>query len=680
MPTTFKDFKIKEGYARLIDKALWSYLWEGVYKPMFEIMAIKPELKAKNDIEDNKPIIEALRDGKIYYIEGKGFKAKDKFNNRLSTILENWGAKYDKWEKVYTIPKDKIPSDILVAIAENKMHQEEKIKQIQKYLDQVINNIPLQVESMVFDSEVITIIDDAGKEVKKNIRKIAVIEPELDEEQKKLIAKEYTNNMQFFVKGWEENRIKEMRQKVQQLVLEGYREDKIQHLLVTEYNIAKNKAKFLAQNETSIMLAELKKATYQSMGFDKFIWRTITDGKERDLHRHLNGTTWSYDSLPVIDERTGERGLPGQTYNCLVGNMNISSPFLQNRIFRRKFTGETTKLILPMGSIEITPNHPILTNRGWIAAKSINIGDHIAKISNKALLGTGINPNYMKTTIEEFFGFYSILFNPQRVTHSDLDFHSDVSIDKQVDIINIEDKLGDYFKPGFNQFILEQVLTESNKLGVSSPCNRAFYQAFPFCTFASDGFISSLSEFFSFFFSSEFHSVEHSLGSISLLDTLLIKAIGYSTTRDSKFFSELFNTPSGTIKFYQLIVWDFFFNCFKKNIIPLLQHNIREMSATTAETLGNINQANTFFIEFDTVIDKVISKSSSLHIYNLENSNNWYLTENYITKNCRCQAQPYTDGMPFTMHNQIDEAQSRARMKKYLEEYQAKQEARRKQA
>ena len=316
MPTTFKDFKIKEGYARLMDKALWSYLWEGVYKPMFEILAIKPEIKAKNSLEENMPIIKALQEGKIYYIEGKGFKAKNRFNNQLSSILESWGAKFDTWEKLYKIDKNIIPQDVLVAIAENKILQQQKIEEIKKYLDEVINNIPLQVESMVFDKEVITIIDDAGKEVKKNIRKINVIEPELNQEQKELIAREYTNNMQFFIKGWEENRISEMRQKVQQLVLEGYREDKIQKLLVTEYNIAKNKAKFLAQNETSIMIAELKKATYQSMGFDKFIWRTITDGKERDLHRHLNGTTWSYDNLPVIDERTGERGLPGQTYNC----------------------------------------------------------------------------------------------------------------------------------------------------------------------------------------------------------------------------------------------------------------------------------------------------------------------------------------------------------------------------
>lgn len=52
------------------------------------------------------------------------------------------------------------------------------------------------------------------------------------------------------------------------------------------------------------------------MVVDKFIWKTITDGRERELHKQLNNTTWRYDDPPVIDERTGQKGLPGETYNC----------------------------------------------------------------------------------------------------------------------------------------------------------------------------------------------------------------------------------------------------------------------------------------------------------------------------------------------------------------------------
>ena len=330
MPTTFKDFGIKESYARLVQKALWSYIWEGIYKPMFEILAIKPQLKAKNDLEENKAVIEALTNGKIFYIQNEGFKAKNKFSNKVSLALEKWGAKYDEWTKMYRIPYDKIPKDVLVAIAENKILQQQKIEEIKKYLDQVINNIPYQVDSMVFNKEVVTILDDAGNEIRKNSRSINVIEVELTPEQKEIIAQEYTNNLKYYIKDWEEKRIPEMRAKVQQLVFEGYREDKIAKLLQHEYGVAANKAKFLAHQETSILLAQYKKVTYQEMGFEKFVWRTIIDGKERKLHEKLNGTTWSWEDLPVIDERTLQKGLPGEAYGCRCQ----AQPYTENMVFK----------------------------------------------------------------------------------------------------------------------------------------------------------------------------------------------------------------------------------------------------------------------------------------------------------------------------------------------------------
>lgn len=310
--STIKDFKIKEAYTKLIEKALFSYLWEGIYKPMFEIMDIKP-IKASNSLN---VIIEALRDGKITYADG-GFKAKDKFTNAQSLQLQKWGAVWDKHTKMYRLPESKLPDELRVTLAEAQINAENQIKLLQGYLEQVEYNIPYIVESMVFDNEVKTILDDAGNEVKKNVKHLNVIEPELSEQQKAEIAHTYTENVRgYVIKDFADERIPEMRRKIQELVLKGYRQDKVQEFLEKEYGIMSRKAKFLAQNETAIMLAEYKKVTYKEMGFDKFIWRTIIDGRERDLHKALNGTVWRYDDPPVIDERTGQKGLPGQTYNC----------------------------------------------------------------------------------------------------------------------------------------------------------------------------------------------------------------------------------------------------------------------------------------------------------------------------------------------------------------------------
>lgn len=331
MPTAIKDFTIKESYFKLIEKALFSYFWDCIYKPLFEIMAIKPP-KAQNEFN---PLVEALKAGNIYYVKDEGgFKAKIKFTNQQSRILESWGAVYDKWTKIYKIHFDKIPQSMLVAISENQTLAMQKVETVKTFLQEVEGNLDLMIDGMVFNKEVISILNDAGNEVSKNVKHLNVIEPELSEEQKQEIAENYVNNVKgYAIKFFGDERIPTMRQKVAEAVLNGYRADTVQKMLETEYGIMGRKAKFWARNETSLMLAEYKKTTYQEMGFDKFIWKTILDGRERERHKHLNNKIFSYDNPPVIDDN-GNVGLPGQTYNCRCQAIPYSddNPFIKTRI------------------------------------------------------------------------------------------------------------------------------------------------------------------------------------------------------------------------------------------------------------------------------------------------------------------------------------------------------------
>lgn len=325
--TAIKDFKIKEAYTKLVEKALFSYLWEGIYKPMFQIMSIKPP-KAINSIST---IITAIRNGSIIYENGL-FIAKKKFTIAQYVELEKWGAKWDSRAKGYRLPEDKLPDNIKVTIAEAKINAQMKIDALVEFLNEVEKNMPYIVDSMIFDDEVKTILDDAGNEIKKNTKHLAVIEPKLTEQQKNEIAQTYTENVRgYAIKDFANERIPEMRQKIQELVLKGYRTDKVQELLEKEYGFMAKKAKFLAQNETAIMLAEYKKVTYQEMGFHKFMWSTILDGRERERHKELNGKIFSYDDPPFVDAGKTRKGLPGEDYNCRCEAIPISETHYLNR-------------------------------------------------------------------------------------------------------------------------------------------------------------------------------------------------------------------------------------------------------------------------------------------------------------------------------------------------------------
>lgn len=332
MIEVIKDFEHLEQYTKLIETKLFSDMWKLIYKPMFKVLGLKAE--NEKDI-----LLEALKNGDIYY-QGGGFVASKKFSNAISRTLMSLGARYDRWEKKYIIPFEELPKNIVREILNNEKRARIQLNQINQILQYIELNLDQIIETMIFNNEVVTILDDVEGQLHKNTRNINVIVPELSQEQKERIAKNYTNNMQFYIRKWSMERIPEMRRKVQFAILDGYREEQVRKMLEKEYHIGSDKAKFLAQNETSIMIAELKKATYTQMGFEEFIWNTILDARERPLHRQLNGKIFRFDNPPVIDERTGQRGLPGQTYNCRCG----LTPIRRESMFYEQYKTENKNL------------------------------------------------------------------------------------------------------------------------------------------------------------------------------------------------------------------------------------------------------------------------------------------------------------------------------------------------
>jgi SPP1 gp7 family putative phage head morphogenesis protein len=92
----------------------------------------------------------------------------------------------------------------------------------------------------------------------------------------------------------------------------------LQPFLEKRYNITKNRAALIARDQTSKATTAINRARMQGLGVRKFKWLHSGGGKEpRSLHKNvLNGNVYSLDEPPVIDDRTGERGLPGQLINC----------------------------------------------------------------------------------------------------------------------------------------------------------------------------------------------------------------------------------------------------------------------------------------------------------------------------------------------------------------------------
>ena len=77
------------------------------------------------------------------------------------------------------------------------------------------------------------------------------------------------------------------------------------------------RARLIAQLETAKISATIQTERMKSAGVSKFRWRHSGGGAEpRELHLEYDGQVFEVDNPPIIDERTGQRGMPGTIWNC----------------------------------------------------------------------------------------------------------------------------------------------------------------------------------------------------------------------------------------------------------------------------------------------------------------------------------------------------------------------------
>jgi SPP1 gp7 family putative phage head morphogenesis protein len=75
-------------------------------------------------------------------------------------------------------------------------------------------------------------------------------------------------------------------------------------------------ALFIAKQEISLMTTTYRDSRNQEAGINEWVWSSSHDSRVRPLHRKLDGHKFSYTNLPIIDEKTGEKGTPGKAFGC----------------------------------------------------------------------------------------------------------------------------------------------------------------------------------------------------------------------------------------------------------------------------------------------------------------------------------------------------------------------------
>lgn len=306
-----KALKNKEKYySKLADK-ISAIFFGTIYQPILDIL--KEEL-GHSWIENAKDsLYKALIEGRIQYIDGH---FEGKFNSILSIEARKIGAKFNKVKKVWVLPNAKLPMDLRDAIAQNQM----KLKVVHSR----INNFLSELKDLYdrIGENVFNINEDFSKEVndlettfKDGIEKITIA-PEFTPEMADNLVSDYVKNMNLYIKDWTYQSIERLRNKVASNSFDGYRAENLIDSIRADYNTSENKAKFLARQETSLLMSKFREERYKSAGVQKYKWSTSHDSRVRDRHKELDGKIFTWDNPPIVDAKTGRRAHAGEDFGC----------------------------------------------------------------------------------------------------------------------------------------------------------------------------------------------------------------------------------------------------------------------------------------------------------------------------------------------------------------------------
>jgi len=77
------------------------------------------------------------------------------------------------------------------------------------------------------------------------------------------------------------------------------------------------RARLIANDQTRKAFNNINRGRLEKLGVKQFEWLHSAGGQHpRKEHIAMSGKVYSFSDLPVIDSKTGERGIPGQLVNC----------------------------------------------------------------------------------------------------------------------------------------------------------------------------------------------------------------------------------------------------------------------------------------------------------------------------------------------------------------------------
>lgn len=303
--------KLLDRWYQPTEKQISKIFYELFYKDIYEALQYSLENRSSKTA-----LISKIRQGKIVYRDGV-------FSGEFSIETSRYLSKFAVFDQRSRTWKGLPPGDVLAAATVANSKSEKLHALLKDRLDQLETR--LQDTELSFNFPVPVAVDEIDSQLMKDFATVG-IQPEFTREMRQNIIQDYNQNQNLNIKNWAPNQITRLRDMVERSVSLGYRRPDMIDMIATEWGVSQNKARFLARQETSLLMSKIRRERSLDAGVRRYRWSTSLDSRVRPAdiyekrsgadHRRLHGKVFEYGSPPVVNVKTGRRAEPGEDFNC----------------------------------------------------------------------------------------------------------------------------------------------------------------------------------------------------------------------------------------------------------------------------------------------------------------------------------------------------------------------------
>lgn len=367
------------------------------------------------------------------------------------------------------------------------------------------------------------------------------------------------------------------------------------------------------------------------------VWLTRNDARVEADCRKLSGTVFTVDDPPLLD---GKPVIPGAVHpHCFPAGVVVSGPgVLAGTV--RWYQGELVEIRTAFGHVlPVTPNHPVLTSEGWIAACLLVKGAQVLRdVALESVTSSHPHDRQDPARIEDVAG---ALLRAGRVTPGTMpmtaeDFHGDGS-DGEVDVVWADRLLRDRLQVG--QPLGQQQFGGAGARRVALTAGSYARAVLDRMALAPESFMRRGGVGGVLLGGS---AGDHQLvrgGVVADRDSLIRDPSGQRHPGDPEIFTDGLDALASPVAGkHECAIVRLPPGRGTLRGLPMFTQHSADRAIGGSLTFRDAPDALPGLVALDEVIEVRRNPSWSGHVHNLETSGGWYTANNIIVHNCRCRA------------------------------------------